>query len=207
MSFFTFNNLDQLCYSLPNSPLLTPTFGYYPPPSPLVTPTLLTPQVSDPYQPLHVLTPPSTPTLFDFSTLTMPLNYESLIHRPTPMYASSRASPYPTTKPKPAKCKPTAEPKQETYEPTSDTPKTSKKTTKSGGGKMKSKRTRVPSRDRTDLTDSQKASLEAVFTVYKYVGPDVRAKIAEELGLPDKTVLYWFQNRRVRQKKEEKSKQ
>jgi hypothetical protein len=55
-----------------------------------------------------------------------------------------------------------------------------------------------------ELTDHQKTQLELVFTLYKYLGHDVRVRVAEEVGLPEKTVLYWFQNRRAREKKAEK---
>ena len=54
---------------------------------------------------------------------------------------------------------------------------------------------------RSELTDTQRAQLELVYTVYKYLGHDVRKKVAEEVGLPQKTVMYWFQNRRAREKK------
>ena len=57
---------------------------------------------------------------------------------------------------------------------------------------------------RSELTDTQRAQLELVYTVYKYLGHDVRKKVAEEVGLPQKTVMYWFQNRRAREKKAEK---
>lgn len=57
---------------------------------------------------------------------------------------------------------------------------------------------------RTELTEHQKTQLEVVFKVYKYLGHDVREKVAAEVGLPEKTVLYWFQNRRAREKKAEK---
>ena len=54
---------------------------------------------------------------------------------------------------------------------------------------------------RSELTDTQRAQLELVYTVYKYLGHDVRKKVADEVGLPQKTVMYWFQNRRAREKK------
>ena len=54
---------------------------------------------------------------------------------------------------------------------------------------------------RSELTDTQRDQLELVYTVYKYLGPDVRKKVADEVGLPQKTVMYWFQNRRAREKK------
>ena len=59
---------------------------------------------------------------------------------------------------------------------------------------------------RVELTDKQKRQLELVFSLYNYLGTDVRIKVAEEVGLPEKTVLYWFQNRRARKRKSENSK-
>ena len=58
---------------------------------------------------------------------------------------------------------------------------------------------------RTEMTDHQKTQLELVFSIYKYLGHDIRTKVAEEVGLPEKTVLYWFQNRRAREKKAQKN--
>ena len=57
-----------------------------------------------------------------------------------------------------------------------------------------------------ELTDNQKTQLELVFSLYKYLGHDVRVKVAEQVGLPEKTVLYWFQNRRAKEKRAKKNK-
>ena len=59
---------------------------------------------------------------------------------------------------------------------------------------------------RVELNDNQKTQLELVFSLYKYLGHDVRLKVAEQVGLPEKTVLYWFQNRRAKEKRDRKSK-
>ncbi|KAL5261951.1 hypothetical protein ACHWQZ_G007601 [Mnemiopsis leidyi] len=59
---------------------------------------------------------------------------------------------------------------------------------------------------RVELTDHQKTQLELVFSLYKYLGHDVRLKVAEQVGLPEKTVLYWFQNRRAKERKAKKNK-
>ena len=59
---------------------------------------------------------------------------------------------------------------------------------------------------RVELNDNQKTQLELVFSLYKYLGHDVRLKVAEQVGLPEKTVLYWFQNRRAKEKRDKKNK-
>lgn len=58
-----------------------------------------------------------------------------------------------------------------------------------------------PKRKRIEPTDTQRTQLELVYSVYKYLGHSVRIRVADEIGLPEKSVLYWFQNRRAREKK------
>ena len=51
---------------------------------------------------------------------------------------------------------------------------------------------------RTDLTNQQLARLAAQFNVNKYPDSHTRQRLAAELGMPQRTVQVWFQNRRQR---------
>jgi BarH-like homeobox protein len=58
------------------------------------------------------------------------------------------------------------------------------------------------SRRRTMFTQSQINELEAIFKQKKYLSTPERFKLATELGLSPGTVKTWFQNKRMKWKRE-----
>lgn len=64
-----------------------------------------------------------------------------------------------------------------------------------------------PKRHRTHFTKEQILGLEKAFSSGPYIDPVKREQLANELGLRDRKVTVWFQNKRVAVKEKEKAKQ
>ena len=60
-------------------------------------------------------------------------------------------------------------------------------------------------KSRTVFTDLQLRYLEKTFSEQKYLDTSSRGKLAQTLGLNETQVKTWFQNRRMKWKKENKS--
>ena len=61
---------------------------------------------------------------------------------------------------------------------------------------------RTPSRRRMAYTGEQLATLEGIFSEKKYVTSGDRLRISRQVGVTEKQVKMWFQNRRTRHKRE-----
>lgn len=60
---------------------------------------------------------------------------------------------------------------------------------------------RKPRRIRTTFTPEQLRRLESEFTFQMYLVGDFRMYLAKELNLTESQVKVWFQNRRIKQRK------
>ena len=56
--------------------------------------------------------------------------------------------------------------------------------------------------DRHGISSLQCDTLLAWFSKYTYLTADKRGLVSMETGLPEKTVMYWFQNQRRRVKRQ-----
>merc|ERR1719309_1757853 len=62
-----------------------------------------------------------------------------------------------------------------------------------------------PSRTRTMFTDDQLLQLEKAFTDSLYLTKERKVQLCKQLKLTDRQVKIWFQNRRMKLKKEQQS--
>ena len=71
-----------------------------------------------------------------------------------------------------------------------------------GGQENKTSPQPPHSRNRTTYSSEQLQTLESVFSEKKYVNFQDRLRIAREVGVTEKQIKMWFQNRRTKMKKE-----
>lgn len=63
-------------------------------------------------------------------------------------------------------------------------------------------RTGKPKRVRNNFTDAQVNQLESIYKSNQYIAPVLRSEVAEKMNLSERRIKVWFQNRRMKDKRE-----
>ena len=119
---------------------------------------------------------------------------------------SSRQSSYSPTEPKSQHLSPSTDPRSQHLSPSTES--RSQHLSPSTGSRSPSsscESVSPPSKkriaDRHTISDYQSEIFRSWFTRHTYLSIENRAAVSRETGLPEKTVMYWFQNERRRVKK------